>query len=186
MTALTRRRLLLLGPLAVAGAGGGAFTALLVRMQQGKYVPQALPSQLIGKKLPAFNLPGQPPSQGFTNADVTAGGKPGIVNFFASWCIPCAEEAPGLEEVKKAGIPLWGIAYKDKMDATTAFLDQYGNPYHRVARDESGLTAINFGLYGVPESYLVDRNGIVHWRWAGGLSPDVIRNDLMPRWKAIA
>lgn len=180
------RRLLLLAPLGIVGAAGGAFTALLVRAREGTYNPHALPSQLIGKKLPAFSLPGQPPSQGFTNVDVTAGGRPGIVNFFASWCIPCAQEAPGLQEVKKAGIPLWGIAYKDKEAATARFLADFGDPYHRVARDASGLVAINFGLYGVPESYLVDGSGIVRWRWAGGLSRDVIRQDLMPRWKALA
>lgn len=186
MSSISRRRLLLLGPLGVAAAGGGAFTALLLRMQEGRYDPHALPSQLIGKKLPAFDLPGQPPSAGFSNIDVTAGGKPGIVNFFASWCIPCAEEAPGLEQVKAAGIPLWGIAYKDKTEATARFLDQFGDPYHRVARDEQGLVAINFGLYGVPESYLVDAKGVVQWRWAGGLSADIIRDDLMPRYKALA
>lgn len=183
---MIRRRVLMLGPLAIAAAAGGAGAALLLRMNEGRYDPHALPSMLIGKKLPEFSLPGQAPSAGFTNADVTAGGRPGVVNFFASWCIPCAQEAPALAALKTAGVRLWGIAYKDKPDAASRFLARYGDPYVRIARDESGTTAINFGLYGVPESYLVDPSGIVRWRWAGGLSPDIIRQDLLPKMRAMA
>ncbi len=179
MAVATRRRLLLLAPLAAAAAGGGAFTALLVRMQEGTYDPHALPSPLVGKPLPRFDLPGQPPSPGFSNADVTAARRPAIVNFFV-------QEAPALALVKAAGIPLWGIAYKDQPEKTAQFLAENGDPYVRVARDQTGLVAINFGLYGVPESYLVDADGIVRWRWAGGLSGDIIRQDLMPRVKALA
>ena len=186
MDALTRRRLLMLGPLAVAAGAGGAGAALLLRMREGRYDPHALPSMLLGKKLPAFTLPGQPPSPGFATADVTAGGNSGIVNFFASWCVPCVEEAPALAALKEAGVRLWGIAYKDKPDAATRFLDRYGDPYMRVARDETGTVGIDFGLYGVPESYLVDASGVVHWRWAGGLSADIIRQDLLPRMRALA
>ncbi len=186
MDALTRRRVLLLGPLAVAAGAGGAGAALLLRMNQGRYDPHALPSMLIGKPLPAFSLPGQAPSAGFTNADVTAQGRPGVVNFFASWCVPCVQESPALAMLRTGGVRLWGIAYKDKPDATARFLAQYGDPYVRVARDETGATAIDFGLYGVPESYLVDPSGIVRWRWAGGLSSDIIRQDLLPKMRAMA
>jgi cytochrome c biogenesis protein CcmG/thiol:disulfide interchange protein DsbE len=186
MTTIARRRLLLMAPLGIAAGAGGAFTALLMRMQEGRYDPHALPSALIGKPLPAFDLPGQPPSPGFSSADVLAAGRPALVNFFASWCVPCAQEAPALAELPKRGIPIWGIAYKDKPEATARFLDQFGNPYKRVARDSGGTVAINFGLYGVPESYLVDSAGIVRWRWAGGLSDDIIRQDLLPRLRALA
>lgn len=186
MSPIARRRLLLLAPLGVAAAGAGAFSALLVRMQEGRYDPHALPSMLVGKKLPTFTLPGQPPSPGFSTADVLAAHQPAIVNFFASWCIPCVQEASALGTLQQAGVPLWGIAYKDKPDATAAFLDRYGDPYHRVARDESGTVGINFGLYGVPESYLVDGTGVVRWRWAGGLSDDIIHNDLLPRMRALS
>ena len=186
MEALTRRRLLMLGPLAIAAGAGGAGAALLLRMQEGRYDPHALPSMLIGKKLPVFTLPGQPPSAGFSSADVTARGRPAVVNFFASWCVPCVEEAPTLAALKRDGVPLWGIAYKDKADATAGFLHRHGDPYVRVARDESGTVGIDFGLYGVPESYLVDASGIVRWRWAGGLSPDIVHQDLLPKMRALA
>ncbi|MEO8713938.1 MAG: redoxin family protein, partial [Acetobacteraceae bacterium] len=143
MDALTRRRLLMLGPLAVAAGAGGACAALLMRMREGRYDPHTLPSMLVGKRLPVFTLPGQAPSAGFTTADVTAQGRPALVNFFASWCVPCAEEAPALETLKIAGVALWGIAYKDKPDATTRFLDHYGDPYVRVARDKAGTVGID-------------------------------------------
>ncbi len=103
-----------------------------------------------------------------------------LLNFFASWCIPCVQEAPVLMTLKQRGLPLWGIAYKDKVDATADFLQQNGDPYTRIARDEPGRVAIDFGVYGVPESYLVDKAGIVRWRWAGGLSEDVVQQSLAP------
>jgi cytochrome c biogenesis protein CcmG, thiol:disulfide interchange protein DsbE len=186
MTPVTRRRLLLLAPLAVVGGAGGAAAALLMRMREGRYDPHALPSMLLGKKLPVFALPGQPPSAGFSTAEVTAGGRPAVVNFFASWCVPCAEEAPTLTELKRTGVALWGIAYKDAPDATARFLAQYGDPYERIGRDAAGTVGIDFGLYGVPESYLVDAGGIVRWRWAGGLSADIVRQDLLPRMRALS
>ena len=93
---------------------------------------------LIGKPLPGFSLPGQPPGQGFSSADVIAAGRPALVNFFASWCIPCVQEAPVLMTLKQQGTPIWGIAYKDKTDATRRVPAQNGDPYTRIARDEPG------------------------------------------------
>ncbi len=185
MTAL-QRRAFLLAPLGIAAVGGAAFWALLQRMRAGTYDPHGVPSMLIGKKLPAFTLPGQPPSQGFASDDVAANGKPALVNFFASWCIPCVEEAPVLMALQRQGTPIWGIAYKDKVDATSFFLQQNGDPYTRIARDEPGQVAIDFGLYGVPETYLVDKDGIVRWRWAGGLSEDIVRQSLAPMLQSLA
>ncbi len=179
MTSLTRRRLLLTGPLAIAAAAGGASTALLWRMQEGRYDPHALPSVLVGKKLPEFDLPGQN-GAGLTSADITAAGRPGIINFFASWCLPCVQEAPALAELGRKA-RLFGIAYKDQPAATSRFLDRYGDPYRRVGRDAAGTTGIDFGLYGVPETYLVDGSGVVRWRWAGGMSADTLRGELLPR-----
>ncbi len=181
-----QRRAFLLAPLGVAALGGTAFWLLLERMREGTYDPHGVPSMLIGKPLPSFSLPGLATGQGFSSADVIAAGRATLVNFFASWCIPCVEEAPALMTLKQQGIPIWGIAYKDKPDATAEFLHQNGDPYRRIARDEPGTTAINFGLYGVPETYLVDKSGIVRWRWAGGLSDDVIHQSLAPLLQGMA
>jgi cytochrome c biogenesis protein CcmG/thiol:disulfide interchange protein DsbE len=181
-----QRRVLLLAPLGVAATAVVGGKLLLDRMSEGTYDPHGVPSMLIGKRLPSFSLPGQPPGQGFSSADIVASGGPALVNFFASWCVPCVQEAPTLMALKQQGTPIWGIAYKDKADATRAFLEQNGDPYTRIARDEPGNTAIDFGLYGVPESYLVDRTGIVRWRWAGGLSDDILRQSLAPLLRTLA
>ncbi len=181
-----QRRALLLAPLGVAAIGGTASWLLLQRMREGTYDPHGVPSMLIGKPLPSFSLPGQPPSQGFSSNDVIATGRPALINFFASWCIPCVQEAPELMTLKQQGVPIWGIAYKDKTQATDDFLRENGNPYTRIARDELGNVAIDFGLYGVPETYLIDKSGIVRWRWAGGLSSDIVRGSLEPLMQSLA
>ena len=177
---LIERRLALLAPLGAAAIGGAVFWTLLGRMREGTYDPHGVPSMLIGKPLPSFTLPGLPPSEGFSSTDITAAGRPALINFFASWCIPCVAEAPVLMALKRQGVPIWGIAYKDKSAAAGDFLHRNGDPYARVARDEPGDTAIDFGLYGVPETYVVDATGTVRWRWAGGLSEDVVRGSLAP------
>ncbi|MBV9783804.1 MAG: DsbE family thiol:disulfide interchange protein [Acidisphaera sp.] len=176
-----RRRLLLLTPLGVAAAGGVAFLAMLRGMQSGNFDPRGVPSPLVGRRIPDFSLPAQPPDGvGFGSADLLAAGRPVLVNFFASWCVPCVLEAPVLMQLKEAGVPIWGVAYKDQPDAAAQFLRANGDPYARLARDEPGRVAIDFGVYGVPESYFVDRSGIVRWRWAGGLSADTVSQELQP------
>jgi cytochrome c biogenesis protein CcmG/thiol:disulfide interchange protein DsbE len=178
---VNRRRLLMLGPLALAGVAGGAFLAMLMRMQEGKFDPRAVPNPLVGKAMPDFDLPAQAPATtGFSSRDVRAAGRPVLVNFFASWCVPCVVEAPVLDDLKEAGIPIWGIAYKDQAAAAQNFLARHGDPYQRLARDEPGRVAIDFGVYGVPETYFIDRAGIVRWRWAGPLTPDSVTRELQP------
>ncbi len=115
-----------------------------------------------------------------------AAGKPALVNFFASWCVPCEQEAPALMALHQKGVPLWGIAYKDTPAAAARFLDIHGDPYARVAQDASGTVAIDFGLYGVPETYVVDKSGIVRRRIAGGLSDDVVQTSLLPLLSSLA
>ena len=174
---------MLLAPLGVAALGGAAFLTLLGRMKQGTYDPHSLPSMLIGKRLPSFDLPGGGPLQGLTSAEIEATGRPVLVNFFASWCIPCVEEAATLMALKSQGVPIYGIAYKDHLDATAGFLNQNGNPYTKIGADQPGRVAIDFGLYGVPETYLLDAAGIVRWRWAGALTDEIVQNTLMPMLK---
>jgi cytochrome c biogenesis protein CcmG/thiol:disulfide interchange protein DsbE len=183
-TASPSRRLLLLAPLGVAALSGAAFFTLLGRMRQGTYDPHGLPSMLIGKPLPSFDLPGLGQAPGISSAGIAAARRPVLINFFASWCVPCVEEVATLTKLKAQGVPVYGIAYKDKPDATAAFLAQNGNPYAGIGRDDPGRVAIDFGLYGVPETYVVDANGIVRFRWAGALTDDVVQQSLMPLLKA--
>jgi cytochrome c biogenesis protein CcmG/thiol:disulfide interchange protein DsbE len=176
----TRRRVLFAAPVLAATAGGAGFYTILRRMQAQKYDPHALPSPLIGHKPPAFKLQGLNAQLGFSNADLLAPPRPMLVNWFASWCVPCVEEAPVLAQLAKSGVPIWGIAYQDTPGAIENYLQLYGNPFERLATDSSGLTAINWGVYGVPETYLIDRQGIVRWRWAGALDQDVVMLNLAP------
>ena len=169
------RRLLLLVPFAGVVAAGAGFFAMLKRETEGKFDPRGVPSMLIGKHVPPFALPGDP---GFADTDLA--GHPILVNFFASWCVPCVEEAEVLMRLKQAGAPLYGIAYKDKPDATAGFLAKHGNPYARIGRDEPGRVAIDWGVTGVPETYLIDKAGIVRSRWVGPLTAQSVAAEVQP------
>ena len=173
------RRALLLAPFGVAVVAGAGMYSVLGRMKQGTFDPHDVPSQLIGRPVPDFSLPAQAPGQGFGSADLQALGRPVLLNFFASWCVPCVVEHPELMKLSGSGLPVWGIAYKDTVTAASGFLETHGNPFARIARD-AGSVAIDFGVYGVPESYLLDRTGIVRWRIAGPLTPAVVAEGLRP------
>ncbi len=175
-----RRRLLFGVPLALAAVAGGGFYTILRRMQANNYDPHTLPSPLLGKRPPAFSLPGAGGMQGFANTDISAPPKPMLVNWFASWCVPCLQEAPTLAKLAASGLTIWGIAYEDDFQALSQFLAQNGNPYQRLAADADGTTAINWGVYGVPETYFIDKTGIVRWRYAGALTDDVVDSQLKP------
>ncbi len=157
-------------------------------MSEGRFDPHDVPSQLIGRKVPAFaSLPPlEPGASGFGSAELAAPGRPMLVNFFASWCVPCVIEAPTLSALAREGVPIWGVAYKDKPDATRAFLRRNGDPYARVAVDEPGRVAIDWGVYGVPETYLLDREGVVRWRQAGPVTDDVLETQLRPLLRSVA
>ena len=167
------RRVLLLAPFAAVAAAGGGFLVMLKRETEGKFDPRGVPSMLIDKPVPAFDL-----APGFASIDLR--GRPILVNFFASWCVPCVEEAPVLMDLRRQGVVLYGIAYKDKPAATAAFLARHGNPYAKLARDEPGRVAIDWGVTGVPETYLVDPGGIVRWRSVGPLTREAITVELQP------
>ncbi len=179
---ILRRRVLMLAPLGAAAAGLGAFGVMLSRMQAGRFDPHDIGNPMLGKKMPDFSLEGIAPSPGFSSKDVIAAAQtaPVVLNFFQSTCIPCAMEADTLAQVAQMGVTLWGIAWKDPADKATAFLAKYGNPFARVAADSTGDTFINFGLYGVPETFVIDRAGHIAWHLAGGLSDSLVASQLMP------
>ncbi len=182
---INRRQVLLGAPLGVAAVGGVAFWQMLQRMKTGDFDPRGVPSPVTGQKVPVFDLPAQAPGQGFSSADL-GHGTPIMLNFFASWCVPCVEEHPALIALARAGLPIWAIAYKDGPEKAAQFIERHGDPYQRIARDAPGRVAIDFGLSGVPESFLVDGAGVVRWHWAGPLDADVIERRLQPAWRALA
>lgn len=165
-------------PLAAFLVLGGVFAWRLYLVGKG-FAPNLIPSVLVNKPAPSFALEaledGKP---GFSSADFK--GQVTLVNFFASWCLPCREEHPSLPMIRQAGIRLVGISYKDRPQDAKAWLDRLGNPYSLVVVDQFGRTGLDFGVYGVPESYLIDKNGVIRFKQTGPLTPEVIRNQVIP------
>jgi len=153
--------------------------------------PQTIPSALIDKKAPETDLPpveglmdDGTPVAGFSTADLM--GKVSVVNVFASWCVPCRQEHPLLEELATVdGIQLIGINYKDKPENARRFLGSLGNPYARVGADQKGRAAIDWGVYGVPETYIVDPQGIIRYKYIGPLTPDSYLNIFLPQLEKV-
>lgn len=143
--------------------------------------PHRLPSVLLGKPVPAFDLPPlMEGGEGFDNEDLAKGG-PTIVNVWASWCGPCRQEHPVLVELaKQPGVRLFGINYKDDPDSARAFLSKLGNPFEKIGADRSGRTAIDWGVYGVPETYVIDAEGNMAYRHVGPLTEQAVREELLP------
>jgi len=148
--------------------------------------PQKLPSALIGKHIPQFDLPPIPktlndygPVPGLASATFRKG-EVSILNVWASWCAPCQAEHPQLVELNKKGFPVYSINYKDTPEAARRFLARFGNPFRAIGADESGLTAIDFGVYGVPETFVIDGEGRVAYRFPGPLTEETIKDSIMP------
>lgn len=143
--------------------------------------PSLLPSALIDKPAPAFDLASL---NGGENLDVAAlKGHTLVVNFFASWCVPCRVEHPLLMRLaSQEKLPLYGIAYKDSVEATRQLLAQFGDPFRRVGIDADGRTGLNFGVYGVPETYVIDKTGHIRKRFVGPLTDDALQQ-LLPLLK---
>lgn len=153
--------------------------------------PSRLPSALIGKTVPQFTLEplsglvdGEQPVPGFSNADL-ARGAPSVVNFWASWCVPCVQEHPVLVEmVRRTGVDLFGINYKDKTAAARRFLGHYGNPYKAVGIDGNGRTAIDWGVYGMSETFVVDGEGRIVYKHVGPISIEALEAKVIPAIEA--
>jgi len=147
--------------------------------------PSVIPSALLNRPAPRLVLPGlDAQSAALTPADLAAG-HVSLVNVFASWCAPCRTEAPELAALARMpGIALYGLTQKDKPAATRAFLDEVGNPFARIARDDDGRASIEWGVYGVPETYVVDGRGIIRLKYVGPLSDDVLAQQMIPAIRA--
>lgn len=155
--------------------------------------PSKLPSALIGKSAPVFDFApleglagtaGTVP--GFTAADLKTGDVT-VVNFWASWCAPCVEEQPLLVELaKEPGLKLFGVNYKDEADNARRFLGQYGNPFTAMGVDPKGRGAIEWGVYGMPETFVVDGSGRIAYKHVGPLTAQSIVDKLLPAVRAAA
>jgi cytochrome c biogenesis protein CcmG/thiol:disulfide interchange protein DsbE len=141
--------------------------------------PHLLPSALLDKEAPTFDLASLSGSGGLSRDGLK--GQVVVVNFFASWCAPCRIEHPVLMRLaKQENLPLYGIAYKDKPEDSARFLSQLGDPYRTVGVDREGRTGLDFGVYGVPETYVIDRTGHIRKRFVGPLTPEVVEGELLP------
>ncbi|MFM9941377.1 MAG: DsbE family thiol:disulfide interchange protein [Hyphomicrobiaceae bacterium] len=178
-----RRHLgLLLAPALLFGALAGLF---FFALQKGD--PSKIPSALIGKPAPQFTLAavegmmeGGRPVATFQRADLAAG-TPTVVNFWASWCLPCVDEHPLLLELKKrAGINIVGVNYKDQPANARRFLSRYGNPFSAVGADPAGKAAIEWGVYGMPETFVVDGRGTIVYKHVGPISPEALETRILP------
>lgn len=176
------RPFLVLAPLVIFGALAVLF---LTQLLSGRD-PQALPSVLIGREAPQtqlaalddVDLPGLVIPAGGT-------GKPLLVNVFASWCGPCRVEHPMLMELAKdERLDVVAINYKDRPEQARAFLSELGNPYTMIGVDQTGGATINWGVYGVPETFLVSATGTILWKQTGPLSISSVRDGMMPALEA--
>ncbi len=178
----TRSKLLLLAPVAVFAVVAGFFALALTSGD-----PSKVPSNLIGKPVPETIFPGvegllsdSKSVPGFASADL-AKGKVTVVNFWASWCGPCVDEHPLLADLKiKAGVEVFGVNHKDQAAAARRFLGSYGNPYTAVGTDANGRSAIDWGVYGMPETFVVDGAGRIVYKHVGPLSPESIAIKVVP------
>lgn len=142
--------------------------------------PHEVPSPLINKPAPAFQLPQlHDPAKTFSAQEMR--GKVWLLNVWASWCISCREEHPVLLDFARSGsVPLYGLNYKDQRNDAIAWLNELGDPYQLSAVDLDGRVGIDYGVYGAPETYLIDREGMIRFKHIGPLTPEVIQNKILP------
>jgi cytochrome c biogenesis protein CcmG/thiol:disulfide interchange protein DsbE len=164
-----------------------ALAALLlagVLMNSGKDT-SAIASPLIGKPVPGFSLPvlGRPDKR-IGNADLL--GKPYLLNVWGSWCVNCRDEHPQMLALQRSGrIRIVGYNYKDPPEDAQRWLQAYGNPYEPILADEEGRVALDFGIYGAPETYLIDASGTIRWKHVGPITDEVLATELEPMFAQV-
>ena len=150
-----------------------------VRMNSGKD-NSAIPSPLIGKPAPQFSLPVlNAPDKIIKTEDLK--GQAYLLNVWGSWCPACQIEHPVITELAESGkVRVIGYNYKDETDAANRWLQQFGNPYNTILVDESGRAALDWGIYGAPETFLIDAKGIVRWKHVGPITQEIIEQEILP------
>jgi cytochrome c biogenesis protein CcmG/thiol:disulfide interchange protein DsbE len=165
----------------------GVFAALVLLLAIGlRLNPREVPSPLIGKAAPSFDLPLlQQPDKRFNEKQML--GRVWILNVWASWCPPCLVEHPVVTRVAAAGIaPVIGLNYKDAREEALPWLERNGNPYQLIAFDRDGRIGIDYGVYGVPETYVIDRQGVIRFKHIGPLSAEVVQQKVEPLVKQLS
>ena len=142
--------------------------------------PRELPSPLVGKPAPEFSLP-QLQDQAKVLSSTELRGQVWLLNFWASWCGGCKEEHPVLLHLAQYGVvPIYGMDYKDQRDEALTWLRRHGNPYSLTAMDEAGRVGINYGVYGVPETYVIDKAGVIRYKQIGPVDEDILKKKILP------
>jgi len=162
------------------------FIAMLVFLGVGlKLDPREVPSPLIDKPAPLFNLQTlDTPSRLLSPRDMR--GQVWLLNVWASWCSGCREEHPVLVELAKTrAVPIYGLDYKDQPDDARRWLENFGNPYTAVVSDLDGRTGIEFGVYGVPETFVIDKAGVIRYKQIGPITPKVLQETILPLVKKL-
>ena len=147
--------------------------------------PREVPSPLVGKPAPAFTLPQlHEPSKQFSPQDMK--GKVWMLNVWASWCTACEGEHPVFMDLARQNIvPIYGMDYKDKREDGEAWLRKHGNPYTLVVSDAEGRVGIDYGVYGVPETYLIDKQGVIRHKQIGAVTPEILDETILPLIKEL-
>ncbi|MBM3340599.1 MAG: DsbE family thiol:disulfide interchange protein [Betaproteobacteria bacterium] len=159
----------------------GIFLVLAVFLGVGLTLnPREVPSPLIGKPAPQFELPLlHDAGKTFTQKDLL--GKVWMLNVWASWCAACRDEHPVLVDLAKSGVvPIYGLNYKDKRPDGVAWLKRFGDPYVLSAYDEKGRVGIDYGVYGVPETYVIDKQGVIRYKHIGVVTPRDVKEKILP------
>ena len=147
--------------------------------------PREVPSPLVGKPAPDFSLPQlYDQEKVFSSKELI--GKVWLLNFWASWCSGCKTEHPVLMQLAQSGaVPIYGMDYKDQREEALTWLRQWGNPYPVIAMDQSGRVGIDYGVYGVPETYVIDKQGVIRYKQIGPLDDDVVAKKILPLVKEL-
>jgi cytochrome c biogenesis protein CcmG/thiol:disulfide interchange protein DsbE len=162
----------------------GLFTVLALFLFRGLSLdPQDMPSALIDRPLPEFQLPALGQERILARADLV--GQPALLNVWATWCVACRVEHPYLQQLADAGVPIFGLNYKDEDGAALRWLQELGNPYLATVADHEGSLGVDLGVYGAPETYLLDADGVIRYRHVGVVDERVWETILQPLYLEI-
>ncbi|MEN7536222.1 DsbE family thiol:disulfide interchange protein [Aurantiacibacter flavus] len=154
--------------------GIAAFLFGLFAYQLSQPKDEFIKSAMIGQDIPAFDLPAATASRPALSSADLADGKPKLLNIFASWCVPCAAEAPQLAELERAGATIVGVAIRDREEDVDRFLATYGNPFARIGRDDISEVQLSLGSSGVPETFVIDGQGRITYQHIGDIRPEQV------------